>query len=224
MKKFASILALGLMAALLVAPMASAATISCKTPVLAVSAGQSAGLDTVMAYFDAAGMYYDTADAPTAKYLESGVGMPAYVPKAGDPLPINLNRDNVRPAKEAKGTKYQTVIFIMGCSTKGMGASGLNIDTELKRVESNIKSCETNNIKMIGMQIEGVSARGKAGSDNEKVIDLVTPRMDQLIIYTTAYSYDNKFETLASKNKIPIEVIKSVKDYSTVLKAIFGIK
>lgn len=225
MRKIASILAISLMAVLTITPLASTATISCKTPVLAQSAGQSNGLDTSMAYMQLAGMYFDAVDAPQESHIKLGVGLPGYAPKAGDSLTLNINRDNDTPAsaKSAKGTKYQTVIFVMGCSTKGMGASGLNIDTEIKRVEANIKWCQTNSVKMIGWQLEGVSQRSKAGSDNERIYDAVAPKMDQLIIASTA-DQDKKFTNIAAKEKIAIEIVSSTKNYAPLLKTIFGIK
>ena len=225
MKRIASILAIALMAVLVVTPFASTATITCSQPILATSAGQSAGLDTAMAVMDLATMYYDTCDAPQNAHIASGVGIPAYTPKPGEALPLNVNRENDRPAtaKYAKGTKYQTVMFIMGASTKGMGASGLNIETELKRVNENITWCRSNNVKMIGWQLEGVSQRSKAGSDNERIYDAVTPNMNQLLVIKSANDYDNKFSTVASQKSIPIEIYTSARDAAPILKKIFGL-
>ena len=108
----------------------------------------------------------------------------------------------------------------MGASLKGMGASGLTVDTEVARIQSNIDWAKKNNVTIIGMHVEGKSLRGKPGSDNETIIDAVLPSC-QMIIATEGSNHDGKFTDYAAANNIPCEVVKNTTALVPVLQAIF---
>ena len=216
MKKLASILAAVLMLGLMIVPVASAATIKAQLPVIFVSAGQSGGVYVTDALCVRAGIPADWSDAPTGDQLASGVGLPAY--NANDPkvLPVQIDVKSTA----AKGTPYKTIVFVMGASLKGMGASGLTVDTEVARIQSNIDWAKKNNVTIIGMHVEGKSLRGKPGSDNETIIDAVLPSC-QMIIATEGSDHDGKFTDYAAANNIPCEVVKNTTALVPVLQAIF---
>lgn len=108
----------------------------------------------------------------------------------------------------------------MGASLKGMGASGLTVDTEVKRIQTNIDWAKKNNVTIIGMHVEGKSLRGKPGSDNETIIDAVLPSC-QMIIATEGSNHDGKFSDYAAANNIPCEIVKNTTAIVPVLQAIF---
>ena len=216
MKRIASILVVALMLGLMVAPMASTATITARTPVIFVSAGQSGGVYVTNAVADQIKLKYDWADAPTGAHLNSGVGLSAY--NARTDLPVQYEKNS----GVNNGTKYNTLVMVMGCTLKGMGASGLNIDTEVARCRNNIAWAKANNVKIIGMHVEGASLRGKTGSDNERIIDAVAPQCDQLIVIA-ASNQDKKFTDIATKNNIPFEEVTSARNLGPVLQKIFGL-
>jgi len=199
MKKLARILAAVLMLGLVIVPMANAATIKCELPVIFISAGQSGGVYVTDAMCKRAGVPYDRADAPTAEHIASGVGLPAY--KEGSDAPLNLELH----AGVATGTPYKTVVFVIGASLKGMGASGLTVETEVARVQANIEWAEKNNVTIVGLHVEGKSLRGKPGSDNEIIIDAILPHCD-MIMATTGSNHDNKFTDYAAANNIACEI------------------
>lgn len=211
MKKLASILAAVLMLGLVIVPMASAATIKCQLPVIFISAGQSGGVYVTDALCQRAGVPYDRADAPTGEHLASGVGLPGY--KEGpNVLPVQVENY----AGVATGTPYKTVVFVMGASLKGMGASGLTVETEVARLKTNIDWAEKNNVTIVGMHVEGKSLRGKPGSDNEVIIDAILPYCD-MIMATTGSNHDNKFSDFAAANNIVCEIVKN----STAMVPVF---
>lgn len=216
MKKLASILAAVLMLGLMIVPVANAATIKAQLPVIFVSAGQSGGVYVTDALCVRAGIPADWSDAPTGDQLASGVGLPAY--NANDPkvLPVQIDVKSTA----AKGTPYKTIVFVMGATLKGMGASGLTVDTEVARIQSNIDWAKKNNVTIIGMHVEGKSLRGKPGSDNETIIDAVLPSC-QMIIATEGSNHDGKFTDYAAANNIPCEVVKNTTALVPVLQAIF---
>src|SRR5512136_1462663 len=95
-------------------------------------------------------------------------------------------------AKFPKGTPYSTVIFAIGASLKGMGASGLTIETEEARLKRIIDFCKQNRIFMIAVHVGGTALRGAPGSDNERMIDAVVPLVDYVIV-TKESNKDGRF-------------------------------
>ena len=190
--------------------------IKAKAPVIIVSAGQSGGPYVAMALLDRAKLGYDYADAPNVTHLASGVGLPAYDPNDSNVLPVQIESNCNYP----QGTPYKTMIMVMGASLKGMGASGLTIDTELKRIQANISWARKNNVTIIGMHVEGKSLRGKPGSDNERVIDYVLPYCDMIIV-TEGSNFDGKFSDLANRYNISISVAKNVSAIVPIIAKIF---
>mgnify|MGYP001396373545 CR=1 FL=1 len=184
-------------------------------PVLNVSAGQGNGVLVVNALADRAKIPYDYSDVATAKHIAGGVGLPTFVEGEGAHKEI---KSTAKP-----GTPYKTVILVMGASLKGMGASGLSINSEISRLKDLVKYCKDNKILVVGMHVEGVSMRGKPGSDNEAIIDAVAPLCDYLIITEKGYNYDDKFAKIGSSKGIPISVAKNNTELQTIMKAMFGL-
>jgi len=139
-------------------------------PILTTSAGQSADINTLNVVLEEAEIQYDYCDVPTVDLIKKGVGLEGATSKAGFHVETYINL-----AKFPKGTPYQTVIIAIGASLKGMGASGLTVDTEAKRLKSIIEFCKTNKINVVAVHMGGGSKRGAPGSDNERMIDAVAP-------------------------------------------------
>ena len=188
--------------------------IKAKAPVIIVSAGQSGGPYVAMALLDRAKLGYDYADAPNVTHLASGVGLPAYDPNDSNVLPVQIESNCNYP----QGTPYKTMIMVMGASLKGMGASGLTIDTELKRVQANISWARKNNVTIIGMHIEGKSLRTP---NDELVISTVAPYCDMIIV-TEGSNFDGKFSDLANRYNIPISVAKNVSAIVPIMNKVFS--
>ena len=181
-------------------------------PLLSTSAGQSSGAVIVNALCDRIGLKYDYCDVPTAEQLASGVGLGDFKTGAG----FHLTSKSDAP----KGTPYKAVIFAVGASLKGMGASGLSIDTEVARVRKLIDYCKKNKILVVAVHAEGKSRRGKPGSDNELIIDAVLPYADY-IIATEAGDFDKRFEEIAKKSGAPLSIIKQSTEMTALLQKMF---
>jgi len=117
-------------------------------------------------------------------------------------------------------TPYKTIIFAIGASLKGMGASGLTLDTEEKRLKEIIAYCKENKIFVIATHLGGLSARGAAGSDNERMIDAVAPFADYIIV-TKDGNKDGRFTEITEKNKSQLTEIDYALDLIEVLKEVF---
>jgi len=210
-----------ILALALAVPAAAAAapedTFKAPLPVFTTSAGQSNDINTVNIVMEEAGVLYDYCDVPTVDLFKSGVGLAGKESGAG--FHVESTTDT---AKFPKGTAFKTVIFAIGSSLKGMGASGLTIDTEEARVKALLDYCKTNKILVIGVHVGGEATRGPAGSDNERMIEAVAPAADVLIV-TKDSNKDGRFTKIAEKTKAPLIQIDYALGLVDIMKTAFGV-
>jgi hypothetical protein len=213
--------AVALITAMFVPAAVAAVSFTAELPVLMHCAGQSGGIFTVEALMQRGKVPFDWSDIPKATDVASGVGLSTMKSKEeGGDGDAYVRLSSTAP----KGTAYKTVVFVIGYSLKGMGASSLTMDTELDRINGVINYCVKNKIKMIGIHIEGQPMRGKPGSEFEQIIDAVAPKMNALIVEEQSNT-DGKFTDIAKKSNIPLIVLpKATADKITVFKEVFGVK
>jgi hypothetical protein len=171
-------------------------------PVLTTSAGQSTDVTTVNIVLDEAGIAYDYCDVPTPEMVADGVGLGGR--ESGPGFHVESTTDT---SKYPAGTPYKAVIFAIGASLKGMGASGLTLDSEEARLKKVIELCKQKKIFVMAVHIGGESKRGPAGSDNERMIDAVAPLADYIVV-TKDSNKDGRFTKLAQAKKIQITEIE----------------
>ncbi|MCI4444593.1 MAG: hypothetical protein JHC32_01025 [Candidatus Aminicenantes bacterium] len=140
-----------------------------------------------------------------------------------DHNPLATSADLLR--KKAGGKPYGSVIIVMGASLKGMGAAGISIEDEIKRITQLIQEARKEGITVIGAHLEGMKrrAQGAAAGDttDEQSIDAVAPNSDLLLINKEGNA-DGRFTTIARSKKIPmIEVEKNI-ELINVLSKIYG--
>jgi hypothetical protein len=122
-------------------------------------------------------------------------------------------------AKAKAGTPYKSLIITMGASLKGMGASGLTLDSEEARLRKVIELCKQKKIFVMAVHIGGESKRGAAGSDNERMIDAVAPLADYIVV-TKDSNRDGRFTKLAQAKKIPLTEIEYALDLVNIVKQV----
>jgi hypothetical protein len=186
-----------------------------KLPLLTTSAGQSQDATTINIVCDEAGVGYDYCDVPTVEMLNAGVGLAGK--KSAEGFHVEIHTDL---AKFPKGTPYKTVIFAIGASLKGMGASGLTVDSEEARLKKLVADCRQKKVFIIGVHVGGKSTRGAAGSDNERMIDAVAPEADYLIV-TKESNFDGRFSKIAKAKNIPLTEVEYALDLVDIFKQVF---
>lgn len=187
-------------------------------PLLTTSAGQSQDVTTLNIICEEAGIMYDYCDVPDVALLSSGVGLAGREGESRSGFHVEVHTDLDR---FPEGTPYKTVIVAIGASLKGMGASGLTVDDEVKRLESVMDYCRNNKIFMIAVHVGGVSRRGAPGSDNERVIDAVAPHADYLIV-TKDSNKDGRFTSIAKEKDIPITEVDYALNLVEILEKVFA--
>jgi hypothetical protein len=186
-----------------------------KLPVLTTSAGQSNDVTTVNIVLEEAGIGYDYCDVPDIDMMKAGVGLAGK--ESGPGFHVEVTTDL---AKYPKGTPYRAVIFAIGASLKGMGASGLTLDSEEARLKKVIDYCKQHKIFVMAVHIGGESKRGPAGSDNERMIDAVAPYADYIVV-TKDSNKDGRFTKLAQSKKIPLTEIDYALGLVDIVKQVF---
>jgi hypothetical protein len=186
-----------------------------KLPVLTTSAGQSPDVTTLNIIMEEAGIKYDYCDVPSIKLIAAGVGLAGK--ESGEGFHVEIYSDL---EKFPKGSPYKTVIIAIGASLKGMGASGLTIDAEVKRLKSIVDFCKKNGIFIIGVHVGGLSKRGAPGSDNEKMIDAIAPFTDYLVVAADS-NKDGRFNDIAKEKGIPLTQIEYALDLVDIMKKVF---
>jgi len=186
-----------------------------RLPVLTTSAGQSADINTVNAIMEQAGVKYDYCDVPTVAMVKAGVGLGGAKAKTGFHIEVNTDL-----ARFKTGTAYQAVIFAIGASLKGMGASGLTVESEVKRVTEVIQYCKQNKLAVIAVHPGGQSKRGAPGSDNERMIDAVAPFADYIIVAKDG-NKDGRFTKIAKEKGIPLSQVDYALGMVALLKQVF---
>jgi len=186
-----------------------------KLPVLTTSAGQSNDVTTVNIVLEEAGIGFDYCDVPDVDMMKAGVGLADK--ESGPGFHAEVYTDL---AKFPKGTPYGTIIFAIGASLKGMGASGLTIESEEARLKRVIDYCEQNKIFIIAVHVGGTALRGAPGSDNEKMIDAVVPFADYVIV-TKESNKDARFTKIAQSKKVPLTEVDYALDLVGILKQVF---
>ena len=184
-------------------------------PILTTSAGQSPDVTTINIVLDEAGITYDYCDVPTVDMIEAGVGLAGKESGPGFHVEVHTDLE-----KYPTATPYKTVIFAIGASLKGMGASGLTVDAEVNRLKKIIDYCKEKGIFIIGVHVGGTSKRGAPGSDNERMIDAVAPHTDYLIV-TKDGNQDGRFTTIAENKGIPLSEVEYALDLVDIFQQVF---
>ncbi len=200
----------------LIMPSASETEIpKAKLPVLTTSAGQSPDVTTINIVLEEAGIKYDYCDVPTVEIVDAGVGLAGKESGPGFHVEVYTDKE-----KFPEGTPYETVIIAIGASLKGMGASGLTVESEVSRLKKIIDNCKKKKMFIIGVHVGGTSKRGAPGSDNERMIDAVAPFADYLIV-TGDGNKDGRFDTIAKEKGIPLTQIEYALDLVEIFKQVF---
>lgn len=129
-----------------------------------------------------------------------------------------LTAEELQAAQKKKETAYKTLFITMGTSLKGMGAAGIDVDQEAKRINALIVAARKAGLKVVGTQLEGPSRR--TDETDEKSIRTVAPQSDLLIIRRDV-NWDGYFTKTAKDKGIPIILVTQAMDVKEVFKLLF---
>lgn len=114
--------------------------------------------------------------------------------------------------------QFNTVIIVVGASGKGLGAAGIDVDTEIVRLVELAQISKELGKKIILAQIEGATRRG---ASSDKIADALIEFTDFLLIKEDA-DEDVKFSTISEEKDIPILFFEKTSDVRDILKELFA--
>ena len=164
-------------------------------PVIVTTCGQSPGALMVGLLLGEAGIYYEEIDLLTADEFLSA-------------CPIDSINDTA-------GVLFVTT----GTSLKGMGAAGVDVDTEVSRCTALIEAARERGMVIVVGQVEGAGRR--VDEYDELTITAMSPLADLLITRTDA-NEDGYFTTLAEELGIPQIFIEDTLDLAVLFPLIFA--
>ena len=111
----------------------------------------------------------------------------------------------------------KTLIVVVGGSSKGLGAAGIDADGELARLEELMAGAKDAGLSIIAMHTGGEARRGNL---SDKFITPVFEKADYAIV-VSAGDEDGLMSGICAGAGIPMDVIGSISDVTTVLPAAF---
>lgn len=111
----------------------------------------------------------------------------------------------------------KTLIVVVGGSSKGLGAAGIDADGELARLDELMTAAQDAGVSIIAMHTGGEARRGDL---SDKFIAPVFDMADYAIAVSSGDT-DGLMAGLCSKNGIPMDCIESISDVVSVLPAAF---
>lgn len=111
-----------------------------------------------------------------------------------------------------------SLVIVIGGSTKGLGAAGINADKEMARVEQLMAKAAAQKIPIIGMHIGGKARRGEL---SDKFVELVAPKSTFLLVVKEGDS-DGYFSKVMADKKIAGRIVDKLGDLQEPIKTIYG--
>ena len=111
----------------------------------------------------------------------------------------------------------KTLIVVVGGSSKGLGAAGIDADGELARVGELIDGAKAAGLSVIAMHTGGEARRGEL---SDKFITPIFEKADYAIVVTSG-DEDGLMSGICASKGIPMDGIKSISEVATVLPAAF---
>jgi len=124
-------------------------------------------------------------------------------------------------SKAEEGNPYKTLIITTGTSMKGMGAAGVDIYREVKRIKAIIEEAKKEGMLIIGAHIEGAARR--VDETDALSIASVIPESKLLLIREDG-NEDGYFTKAAEEQGIPIITFKETLDLTDVFKKLFSME
>jgi hypothetical protein len=131
---------------------------------------------------------------------------------------LEMKADSLAEPEDIIG--FKTLIIVIGGSGKGLGAAGIDVPQEVKRVEDLIKKAREEKMFILGMHIGGLDRRGPV---SQEFVPFAA-QVDYLIVRTDGNA-DGFFTNIAKEKQIPLYLIEKSPELVDIYKIIFeGVK
>jgi hypothetical protein len=136
-----------------------------------------------------------------------------------------------RPAPEML-EGHKTLIVVLGASTKGLGAAGVDVDAEIAWATALFQKARELGMSIVAMHIEGGTRRGPS---SDRINTTFAPMADYLIVKGSAPDQawteaeeangnaDGLFTRISEEHGIPITYIDKTLEAVGALQELFGV-
>lgn len=164
--------------------------------------------------------FAEAAPLPEQPALLTSVGQSADVSM----VKVVLDRIGVSYSMNALATPddigaNKTLVLVVGGSSKGLGAAGIDANQELERVEKLIAAAQENGLYILALHIGGEARRGEL---SDKFIAPCFEAAHSAIVVSEG-DKDGLMSGLAGENEIPIELVGTIVDIMAPLQTLFGV-
>jgi hypothetical protein len=127
--------------------------------------------------------------------------------------------ENPLSADQLVGKGYKVLILHMGTSLKGMGAAGVDLNSEIARCNALVAEARKQKMFIIGAQIEGLKRRT---DDSDERSNKAVTAVSDLLLIRAEIDHDKYFTNIAKDKKIPLIRTKEALDFRYALAVLFG--
>ena len=128
---------------------------------------------------------------------------------------LNYTLAKLAEPKDLAGMK--TLVLVLGVSLKGLGAAGLDMDNENKRVDALIAEAEKSKVPILGLHLGG---EGRRGEQTDDLVAKILPRA-RLAIVVKSGNADGFFTKICRGQNIPLVEVEKTADAQAALQQAF---
>lgn len=150
----------------------------------------------------------DVGQGNSAKLVE------ALLKRAKTPIPF----DYKPMATAADLGSAKSVIVGVGASSKGLGAAGLDLNTETARATELLKAAKDAGLTIIGVHIGGLQRRGEASDGLNR---LVAENASVMIVWKEGEE-DGFFTRICGEKKVPLHIVERKPDVGAKLESLYA--
>jgi len=112
---------------------------------------------------------------------------------------------------------YKILVIVVGGSSKGLGAAGIDKEQELVRAQELIKEAKVRSVKILVMHVGGEARRGAL---SDAFLNEVVPYADHLIIVENG-NKDGYFTQISKEKEISLEIVSKILETGELMKGYF---
>ncbi|MEE9389796.1 MAG: DUF6305 family protein [Candidatus Aminicenantaceae bacterium] len=128
---------------------------------------------------------------------------------------LNSVLSKIASPKDLENMK--TIVLVIGASSKGLGAAGLNMAKEKERVNLLIEEAQKKNVPLLCLHLGGEARRGPL---SDELISAFLP-FAKMVIVAKSGNKDGLFTRICEEHKIPLIEVEKTVDALTPLKDAF---
>ena len=106
-------------------------------------------------------------------------------------------------AEAEKLEEVESLILVVGGSSKGLGDAGIDSDVEIERAEALIETAREKEMPIVGMHLGGQARRGDL---SDSLIEAVFPEVDYYIVVEEG-DHDEMFSNIAEEYEVAGEFV-----------------